>query len=63
MVTSNKSPNDLSLACRLKGRLVAVLLACRHQRDDLRPVDQKVVQPVIDLVETPAQACDIGRVG
>ena len=63
MVTSDKSPNDLGLACRLKGWLVAVFLTGRHQRDDLRPVDQKVVHPVIDFVETPAQACEIGRSG
>src|SRR6266567_877067 len=63
MVTSDKSANDLDLACWLKRRLVAVFLAGRDHRHDLRPIDQKVVQPVIDLVETPAQAFKIGRGG
>ncbi len=51
---SNEAADDFSLAGRLKRRLVAAFLARRNQRDDLCPVDQKVLQPGIDLVEAPA---------
>jgi len=53
-MTANKPADDLRFARRLKRRLVAVLLASRHLRYDRRPVYEKVLQPVIDLVETPA---------
>jgi hypothetical protein len=39
--------------------LIAVSLAGCDQRHDLRPVDQQVLQLVVDLVQTPAQAFEI----
>ena len=54
MVTSDKPTNDLGLACWLKGRLVVVFLAGGHHRYDRRPLDEQVLQFVIDLVELPA---------
>ena len=58
-VTSDEAADDLGLAGRLKRRLVAVFLAGCDQRDDRRPVDQQVLQLVVDLVQMPAQAFEI----
>jgi hypothetical protein len=64
MMTPDEPADDLGLARRLKRRLVtAFLLAGANQRYDLRTGDQKVLQPIIDLVETAAQAHEIGRSG
>ena len=58
-VTSDEPADDLGLACRLIGGLVAVFLAGCDQRHDLRPVDQQILQLVVDLVQAPTQAFEI----
>jgi len=58
-MTSDEPADDLGLAGRLKRGLIAVFLAGCDQRHDLRPVDQQVLQLVVDLVQTPAQAFEI----
>jgi hypothetical protein len=58
-VTSDEPADDLGLAGRLKSGLVTVFLASGDQRDDFRPVDQQVLQLVVDLVQAPAQAFEI----
>jgi hypothetical protein len=58
-VTSDEPAYDFGLACRLKRRLVIVFLAGGNERDDLCPVDQQVLQLVVDLVEAAAQAFEI----
>ena len=57
-----KPPQDLRLARGLIERHIAALLADRHSADDLGPFDQQIVQPIVDLVDMPAQICEIGRV-
>jgi hypothetical protein len=59
MVTSNKPTNNLSLARRLMGGLIASPFGSCDQRDDLGPLDQKILQAIVDFVETPAQAFKI----
>ena len=58
-VTSDEPADDLGLAGRLECGLIAVSLAGCDQRHDLRPIDQQVLQLVVDLVQTPAQAFEI----
>jgi len=58
-VTSDKPADDFGLASRLIRRPVAVFFAGSDQRHNLRPVDQQILQLVVDLVETPAQAFEI----
>ena len=58
-MTSDEPADDFGLARRLIRRPVAVLLAGCDQRHDLRPVDQQVLQLVVDLVQAPAQAFEI----
>jgi hypothetical protein len=52
-VACDETADDFGLTSRLKRRLVSAFLARRDQRDDFRSVDQKILQPRIDLVETP----------
>ena len=61
MVTPDESTNNFGLTRWLKRRLVAVFFACRHYRHYLRPIDEQILQPVIDFVEPPAQVLKIGR--
>jgi hypothetical protein len=54
MVTSDESTNNFGLTRRLKRRLVAASFARRHYRHYLCPIDEQILQPVIDFVEPPA---------
>jgi hypothetical protein len=58
-VASDKPADDFGLADRLKCGLIAVFFAGCDERHDLRPVDQQVLQLVVDLVQTPAQGFEI----
>jgi hypothetical protein len=58
-MTAGKPADDFGLAGRLKCGLIAVFFAGCDQRHDLRPVDQQVLQLVVYLVQTPAQAFEI----
>ncbi len=66
-VAGGEPAQDLSLARGLVERRIAVLLAdCDFlggcdPADDISPLDQQIMQPVIDLVDVPAQICEIGR--
>ena len=51
MMTSDQPANNLSFACRLKRRLITVLFTGGDHRHNLCPADEKVLQPVIDIVE------------
>lgn len=51
MMTSDKPTNNLGLPRWLKRRLVAISFAGRDHRHDPGPVDQKIVQPVVNVVE------------
>src|SRR6516165_7187907 len=62
-VAPDETANDLRLTGWLERWLVAALLGRRDQRDDLRPFDQQVLQAVIDVVETLAQALEVGGSG
>jgi len=60
-MTADKPTDNFGLARGLKGRLVVVFLTCSDHRYDLRPIDEQVLQPIIDFVESPAQVLKIGR--
>jgi hypothetical protein len=58
-VTSHEPSDDFGLASRLIRRPVAVFFAGSDQRHDPRSIDQQILQLVVDLVQTPAQAFEI----
>src|SRR5690242_15465172 len=58
-VTSDEPADDLGLAGWLKSRLITVFLSGGDERHDLGTVDQQVLQTVVDLVQSPAQAFEI----
>jgi hypothetical protein len=54
MVTSDKPTDNFGLARWLKRGLTIVLLTGCDHRYDRRPIDEQVLQPIVDFVESPA---------
>jgi len=59
MVTPHTAADNLRLAGRLMSGPIASSFGGRDQRHNLGSLDQEILQPIVDFVETLAQAFKI----
>ncbi len=61
-IAGNQAADDCRLARRLMGGDAPVVaLVRRDAGDEVEPLDQKILQPVVNLVDASAQLFEIGR--